>query len=169
MAKLYAHWITVNYRESYDLFATSGICSTTARPAAAWSSWSARSATAWPASRPAWPPSYASATSTPAATGQRADYVEAMWRMLQLDEPGDFVVASGETHSIRELCEVAFSHAGLDWEQYVVQDPQFYRPAEVDLLIGDAARLRSWAGSPGRASRTWCGPWSTPTWPPGVS
>ena len=60
--------------------------------------------------------------------------------MLQLDEPGDFVVASGETHSIRELCEVAFSHAGLDWEQYVVQDPQFYRPAEVDLLIGDAAR-----------------------------
>ena len=86
--------------------------------------------------------------------------------MLQLDEPGDFVVASGETHSIRELCEVAFSHAGLDWEQHVVQDPQFYRPAEVDLLIGDA-RMRppSWAGSPGPASRTWCGPWSTPTWP----
>jgi len=60
-----------------------------------------------------------------------------MWRMLQLDEPGTFVVASGETHSIRELCEVAFGHVGLDWTDHVVQDERFYRPAEVDLLIGD--------------------------------
>ena len=58
--------------------------------------------------------------------------------MLQLDEPGDFVVASGQTHSIRELCEVAFGHVGLDWREHVVQDERFYRPAEVDLLIGDA-------------------------------
>jgi len=84
--------------------------------------------------------------------GSAPDYVEAMWRMLQLDEPGDFVVASGETHSIRELCEVAFSHAGLDWEQYVVQDPQFYRPAEVDLLIGDAAHAGAVLGWKPRTS-----------------
>jgi GDPmannose 4,6-dehydratase len=79
--------------------------------------------------------------------GSAPDYVEAMWRMLQLDAPGDFVVASGETHSIRELCEVAFGHVGLDWTDHVVQDPRFYRPAEVDLLIGDpshAAATLDW-------------------------
>jgi GDPmannose 4,6-dehydratase len=66
--------------------------------------------------------------------------VEAMWRMLQLEEPGNFVVASGETHSVRELCELAFGHVGLDWQRYVVQDERFYRPAEVDLLIGDSSK-----------------------------
>jgi GDPmannose 4,6-dehydratase len=75
-----------------------------------------------------------------------------MWRMLQLDAPCDFVVASGETHSIRELCEVAFGHAGLDWEEYVVQDPQFYRPAEVDLLIGDASHAAAVLGWKPRTS-----------------
>jgi len=63
-----------------------------------------------------------------------------MWQMLQLEEPGDFVVASGETHSIRDLCRIAFEHAGLDWHDHVVQDDAFYRPAEVDLLIGDPAK-----------------------------
>jgi GDP-mannose 4,6-dehydratase len=72
--------------------------------------------------------------------GSAPDYVEAMWRMLQLDAPGDYVVASGETHSIRELCQVAFDHVGLDWRDHVVQDQRFYRPAEVDLLIGDPSR-----------------------------
>jgi GDPmannose 4,6-dehydratase len=78
--------------------------------------------------------------------GSAADYVEAMWRMLQLDRPGDFVVASGETHSIRELCEVAFGHVGLDWTDHVVVDKRFYRPAEVDLLIGDASHARAALG-----------------------
>jgi GDPmannose 4,6-dehydratase len=75
-----------------------------------------------------------------------------MWQMLQLDEPGDYVVASGETHSIRELCEIAFGHAGLDWTDYVVQDDRFYRPAEVDLLIGDPARARDALGWAPRTS-----------------
>ena len=63
-----------------------------------------------------------------------------MWLMLQLDEPGDYVVASGKTHSIRDLCQIAFEHVGLDWNDYVVQDDRFYRPAEVDLLIGDPSK-----------------------------
>jgi GDPmannose 4,6-dehydratase len=72
--------------------------------------------------------------------GFAGDYVEAMWRMLQQDQPDDYVVATGETHSVRELVQVAFAHVGLDWQKYVVQDPQFYRPAEVDLLVGNPAK-----------------------------
>ena len=83
--------------------------------------------------------------------GFAGDYVEAMWQMLQSDEPGDYVVASGETHSIRELCEIAFGRVGLDWNDYVVQDERFYRPAEVDLLIGDPAKA---AGALGWTPRT---------------
>jgi len=153
VAKLYAHWITVNYRESYDLFAVSGILFNHGSPRRGLefverkvSHGVARIKAGLATelrlgnldSRRDW--------------GSAPDYVEAMWRMLQLDEPGDFVVASGETHSIRELCEVAFSHAGLDWEQYVVQDPQFYRPAEVDLLIGDAAHAGAVLGWKPRTS-----------------
>ena len=85
--------------------------------------------------------------------------------MLQLDRPGDFVVASGETHSIRELCEVAFGHVGLDWTDHVVVDKRFYRPAEVDLLIGDASHARAVLGW-NRPLRNWCARWSTPTSPP---
>ena len=153
VAKLYAHWITVNYRESYDLFAVSGILFNHGSPRRGLEfverkvSYGVARIKAGLAtelrlgnldSRRDW--------------GSAPDYVEAMWRILQLDEPGDFVVASGETHSIRELCEVAFSHAGLDWEQYVVQDPQFYRPAEVDLLIGDAAHAAAVLGWKPRTS-----------------
>ncbi|HZM39605.1 MAG TPA: GDP-mannose 4,6-dehydratase [Acidimicrobiales bacterium] len=153
VAKLYAHWITVNYRESYDLFAVSGILFNHGSPRRGLefverkvSHGVARIKAGLATelrlgnldSRRDW--------------GSAPDYVEAMWRILQLDEPGDFVVASGETHSIRELCEVAFSHAGLDWEQYVVQDPQFYRPAEVDLLIGDAAHAAAVLGWKPRTS-----------------
>ncbi|MCP4542394.1 MAG: GDP-mannose 4,6-dehydratase, partial [Chloroflexi bacterium] len=68
------------------------------------------------------------------------DYVRAMWLMVQQDQPDDYVVATGETHSVRELCEAAFERVGLDWEQYVVQDERFMRPAEVDLLVGDASK-----------------------------
>jgi GDPmannose 4,6-dehydratase len=153
VAKLYAHWITVNYRESYDLFAVSGILFNHGSPRRGLEfverkvSHGVARIKAGQAtelrlgnldSRRDW--------------GSAPDYVEAMWRMLQLDEPGDFVVAGGETHSIRELCEVAFSHAGLDWERYVVQDPQFYRPAEVDLLIGDASRAAGVLGWKPRTS-----------------
>jgi GDPmannose 4,6-dehydratase len=138
VAKAYAHWITVNYRESYDLFATSGILFNHGSPRRGLefverkvSNGVARIKLGLDSelrlgnldARRDW--------------GSAADYVEAMWRMLQLDVPGDYVVASGETHSIRELCEVAFGHVGLDWTDHVVQDKRFYRPAEVDLLIGD--------------------------------
>ena len=139
VAKVYAHWITVNYRESYDMFATSGILFNHGSPRRGLEFVERKGGHGVARikqgldrelrlgnleSRRDW--------------GSAADYVEAMWRMLQLDEPGDFVVASGQTHSIRELCEVAFGHVGLDWREHVVQDERFYRPAEVDLLIGDA-------------------------------
>jgi GDPmannose 4,6-dehydratase len=141
VAKAYAHWITVNYRESYDLFATSGILFNHGSPRRGLefverkvSDGVARIKLGLDRelrlgnldARRDW--------------GSAPDYVEAMWRMLQLDGPGDYVVASGETHSIRELCQVAFDHVGLDWQDHVVQDQRFYRPAEVDLLIGDPAR-----------------------------
>jgi len=140
-AKAYAHWITVNYRESYDLFAVSGILFNHGSPRRGLefverkvSNGVARIKRGLDTelrlgnleARRDW--------------GFAGDYVECMWQMLQLDEPGDYVVASGETHSIRELCEIAFGHVGLDWTDYVVQDERFYRPAEVDLLIGDAAK-----------------------------
>jgi GDPmannose 4,6-dehydratase len=144
VAKAYAHWITVNYRESYDLFAASGILFNHGSPRRGLefverkvSNGVARIKRGLDHelrlgnldARRDW--------------GYAGDYVECMWRMLQLDEPGDFVVASGETHSIRELCEIAFGHAGLDWTDYVVQDVRYYRPAEVDLLIGDPAKARA--------------------------
>jgi GDPmannose 4,6-dehydratase len=78
--------------------------------------------------------------------GFAGDYVEAMWLMLQQDEPDDFVIATGETHSVRELCELAFSHAGLNYEDHVVIDEQFFRPAEVDLLVGDPTKAREVLG-----------------------
>jgi GDPmannose 4,6-dehydratase len=153
VAKAYAHWITVNYRESYDLFATSGILFNHGSPRRGLE-FVERKVSHGVArirlgldrelrlgnldARRDW--------------GSAPDYVEAMWRMLQLDAPGDFVVASGETHSIRELCEVAFSHVGLDWEDHVVVDPRFHRPAEVDLLIGDAAHARATLGWKPRTS-----------------
>jgi GDPmannose 4,6-dehydratase len=78
--------------------------------------------------------------------GFARDYVEAMWLMLQQDQPDDYVISSGETHSVRELCELAFGHAGLDWEQHVVVDERFIRPAEVDLLVGDSTKARTRLG-----------------------
>jgi GDPmannose 4,6-dehydratase len=147
VAKAYAHWITVNYRESYGLFATSGILFNHGSPRRGLE-FVERKVSQGVAriklglarelrlgnldARRDW--------------GSAPDYVEAMWRMLQIDRPGDFVVASGETHSIRELCEVAFGHVGLRWEDHVVQDPRFYRPAEVDLLIGDASHAMATLG-----------------------
>ena len=74
--------------------------------------------------------------------GYAKDYVEAMWRILQQDQPGDYVIATGETHSVREFCEEAFGAAGLDWRDFVKVDPKYFRPAEVDLLLGDAGKAR---------------------------
>jgi len=96
------------------------------------------------------------ATSTPSGMGVRTGLRPAMWLMLQQDVPSDFVVASGETHSVRELCELAFGAADLDWEEHVVVDEKFMRPAEVDLLVGDATRRRrSSAGNATSTSPRW--------------
>ena len=141
VAKVYAHWITVNYRESYDLYAVSGILFNHESPRRGLE-FVTRKITYGVAriklgltqelrlgnldSRRDW--------------GFAGDYVEAMWMMLQRGEPEDFVIGTGETHSVRELCELAFSHVGLDYEEFVIQDPRFYRPAEVDLLVADPQR-----------------------------
>jgi len=141
VAKVYGHWITVNYRESYGLHATSGILFNHESPRRGLE-FVPRKVTHGVAriklgldhelrlgnldSRRDW--------------GYAGDYVKAMWLMLQQDAADDFVIATGETHSIRELCEVAFGHVDLDWQEYVVQDERFMRPAEVDLLVGDASK-----------------------------
>lgn len=138
VAKVYAHWITVNYRESYDLFAVSGILFNHESPRRGLefvtrkiSNGVARIRLGLAKelrlgnleSRRDW--------------GYAGDYVEAMWLMLQYEAPKDFVIGTGETHSVRKLCELAFNHVGLDYQEYVVQDERFYRPAEVEMLVAD--------------------------------
>ena len=141
VAKVYGHWITVNYRESYNLFACSGILFNHESPRRGLE--------------------FVTHKVTHAAAriklglqnevrlgnlearrdwGYAGDYVKAMWLMLQQDEPDDYVIATGETHSVRELCEIAFNCVDLNYEDYVVIDQKFYRPAEVDLLIGEASK-----------------------------
>jgi GDPmannose 4,6-dehydratase len=148
VAKVYGHWITVNYRESYNLFGCSGILFNHESPRRGLE--------------------FVTHKITHAAAriklglanelrlgnlearrdwGFAGDYVRAMWLMLQQDTPDDYVVATGETHSVEEFVEETFSYLDLDWRQYVVQDPKFYRPAEVDLLVGDpskAGRVLGW-------------------------
>jgi GDPmannose 4,6-dehydratase len=147
VAKVYGHWITVNYRESYDLFAASGILFNHESPRRGLE-FVTRKITNGVAlikhelarelrlgnleSQRDW--------------GFAGDYVEAMWLMLQHSEPDNFVIGTGETHSVREFCEIAFSRAGLDYQDFVVQDARFYRPAEVDLLISDPSRAREALG-----------------------
>jgi GDPmannose 4,6-dehydratase len=141
VAKVYAHWITVNYRESYDIFAVSGILFNHESPRRGLE-FVTRKITYGVAriklgltqelrlgnleSRRDW--------------GFAGDFVEAMWMMLQRGEAEDLVIGTGETHSVRKLCELAFSHVGLDYEEFVIQDPRFYRPAEVDILVADPQR-----------------------------
>jgi len=152
-AKAYAHWITVNYRESYDLFAASGILFNHGSPRRGLE-FVERKVSHGVARIKRGIDSELRLGNLDARRdwGFAGDYVEAMWQMLQLDAPGDYVVASGETHSIRELCEIAFGRAGLDWNDYVVQDERFYRPAEVDLLIGDPAKSTNALGWTPRTS-----------------
>jgi len=141
VSKVYGHWITVNYRESYDMFATSGILFNHESPRRGLE-FVTRKITDGAAriklglakelrlgnleSHRDW--------------GFAGDYVEAMWLMLQQDKPDDFVIGTGETHAVREFCEIAFNHVGLNYQDYVVQDPRFYRPAEVDVLVADPGK-----------------------------
>jgi GDPmannose 4,6-dehydratase len=141
VAKVYGHYITLNYRESYGTYACSGILFNHESPRRGLE-FVTRKITHHVARIKC---GLADELRLGNLTAKRdwgfaGDYVEAMWLMLQQDVPDDYVVATGETHSVRELVQVAFAHVGLDWQKYVVQDPQFYRPAEVDLLVGNPAK-----------------------------
>ncbi len=147
VAKVYGHWLTINYRESYGLFACSGILFNHESPRRGLEFVTRKVAHGAARiklgmdrelrlgnldARRDW--------------GYAGDYVQAMWRMLQQSEPDDYVVGSGETHSVRELCEVAFGHLGLDYTDYVRVDPCFIRPADVDLLVSDPSKARTALG-----------------------
>ena len=147
VAKVYGHWITVNYRESYDLHASSGILFNHESPRRGLE-FVTRKITHGAAQ-------IALGQATELRLGNldakrdwgfAGDYVEAMWRMLQQEAPDDFVICTGETHSVREFCELAFGRAGLDYKDHVVVDERFFRPAEVDLLVGDAAKAEAQLG-----------------------
>jgi len=143
VAKTYAHYITVNYRESYGIFACSGILFNHESPRRG-KQFVTRKVTDGVARVKRGLAREVRLGNLDAKRdwGFAGDYVQAMWLMLQQPKADDYVVATGETHTVRELCELAFEHAGLDWAQHVVVDPAFVRPAEVDLLIGDAAKAR---------------------------
>ena len=147
VAKAYGHYLTVNYRESYGLFAVSGILFNHESPRRGLE-FVTRKVTDGAARISLGLASELRMGNLDAQRdwGYAGDYVRAMWAMLQQDEPSDFVVATGVAHSVRELCEVAFERVGLDYERHVVDDPGFYRPAEVDHLLGDAARARAVLG-----------------------
>ncbi len=147
VAKVYGHFITVNYRESYGMYCVSGILFNHESPRRG-KEFVTRKVTDAVArikiglqkdlrignleARRDW--------------GYAGDYVRAMWHMLQQDKPDDYVVASGQSHTVRDLIEIAFGHVGLDWQKHTVQDPQYMRPAEVDLLLGDAKKAREVLG-----------------------
>jgi GDPmannose 4,6-dehydratase len=141
VAKVYGHWITVNYRESYGLHATSGILFNHGSPRRGLE-FVERKISLGVASIKAGRAKELRLGNLESKRdlGFAGDYVRAMWLMVQQDEPGDYVIATGETHSIREMCEVAFSHVGLDYRNHVVSDERFFRPAEVDLLVGDPSK-----------------------------
>jgi GDPmannose 4,6-dehydratase len=147
VAKVYGHWITVNYRESYDIFGVSGILFNHESPRRGME-FVTRKVTHAAASIKMGLAGELRMGNLEAKRdwGYAGDYVRAMWLMLQQPEPRDYVIATGETHSVRELVELAFSHLDLDYRDFVVQDPQFMRPAEVDLLIGDPSKARQELG-----------------------
>ncbi|MGB9113086.1 MAG: GDP-mannose 4,6-dehydratase [Acidimicrobiales bacterium] len=147
VAKVYGHWITVNYRESYGLHATSGILFNHESPRRGLEFVTRKVTNA--AARIAIGHDREIHLGNLDAVrdwGFAGDYVRAMWQMLQQDSPDDFVVATGETHSVRELCDLAFAHVGLNWEDHVVVDEKFFRPAEVDALVGDSSKARNILG-----------------------
>ena len=141
VAKVYGHWMTINYRESYDLHASSGILFNHESPRRGLEFVTRKISNTVAKIK------LGMATELRLGNldaqrdwGFAGDYVDAMWRMLQQDSPDDYVVSTGETHSVREFCELAFGRVDLDWEQYVKVDERFFRPAEVDLLVGSPAK-----------------------------
>jgi GDPmannose 4,6-dehydratase len=147
VAKVYGHWITVNYRESFGMFATSGILFNHESPRRGLEFVTRKISNGVARIKLG----QAKELRLGNLEAQRdwgfaGDYVEAMWLMLQQDEPESFVIGMGETHSVREFCEIAFGHVDLDYKQYIVQDERFYRPAEVDLLISNPAKARAALG-----------------------
>jgi GDPmannose 4,6-dehydratase len=147
IAKLYGHWITVNYRESYGLYAVSGILFNHESPRRG-IEFVTRKVTDAVARIKLGLATELRMGNLDAKRdwGFAGDYVDAMWRMLQQDTPQDYVIGTGETHSVQDLLEVAFAHLGLDWRKYVAVDTKFYRPAEVDVLIADPTRARTELG-----------------------
>ena len=147
VAKVYGHWITINYRESFNMFASSGILFNHESPRRGLE-FVTRKISDGVARIKLGQAKELRLGNLEAQRdwGFAGDYVEAMWRMLQQDKPDNFVIGMGETHAVREFCEIAFDHVGLDYNDYVVQDERFYRPAEVDLLISNPAKARSVLG-----------------------
>ncbi len=147
VAKVYGHWITINYRESYDLHASSGILFNHESPRRGLEFVTRKISHAVARIKLGQQKDLALGNlDAQRDWGFAGDYVEAMWRMLQQDTPDDYVVATGETHSVREFCELAFSHVDLNYQDFVVTDDRFMRPAEVDLLIGDPTKARETLG-----------------------
>ena len=147
VAKLYGHWITINYRESYDLHASPGILFNHESPRRGLEFVTRK--ISYNVARIKLGQAKELRLGNLEAQrdwGFAGDYVKAMWAMLQQDQPDDYVVSTGETHSVREFCEIAFDQVGLDWNDFVVVDEAFFRPAEVDLLIGDPAKAQDALG-----------------------
>jgi len=153
VAKVYGHWITVNYRESYGLFACSGILFNHESPRRG-KEFVTRKVTDGVAriKRGLADKLHLGNLEARRDWGYAGDYVEAMWRMLQQPQPEDYVIATGQTHAVRELCEIAFARVGLNWQEHVVVDPKFVRPAEVDVLQGDASKAKRVLGWQPRVS-----------------
>ncbi|HYV98230.1 MAG TPA: GDP-mannose 4,6-dehydratase [Gemmatimonadaceae bacterium] len=147
VAKVYGHYITVNYRESFGLFATSGILFNHESPRRGLEFVTRKVADGVARIKLGLAKNLALGNLDARRDwGHAADYVDAMWRMLQADAPGDYVVGTGVTRSVADLCQVAFNVIGLDWREYVRLDPAFLRPAEVDMLVADASKARTELG-----------------------
>jgi len=147
VSKVFSYWATVNYRESYDLFACNGILFNHESPRRG-DTFVTRKITRAVAYIKAGLQDKLFLGNLEAKRdwGYAKEYVEAMWLMLQQDQPDDYVIATGETHSVKEFCEEAFGHAGLDWHRYVEIDERYFRPAEVDLLVGDGSKAKKVLG-----------------------
>jgi GDPmannose 4,6-dehydratase len=143
VAKVFAHWMTVNYRDAHGLFACNGILMNHESPRRGETFVTRKITRAVARIRAGMQDKlYLGNLDARRDWGYAPEFVEAMWLMLQQDQPGDFVIATGESHSVREFCELAFAHAGLDWERYVEVDPRYFRPTEVDVLVGDASQAK---------------------------
>jgi len=142
-AKVYAYWVTVNYRESYGLYACNGILFNHESPRRGETFVSRKTTRAVAHIKAGLQDKlYLGNLDAKRDWGYAKEYVEAMWLILQQDEPDDYVIATGEAHSVREFLEEAFSYAGLDWQEHVEIDPRYYRPSEVDLLLGDPSKAK---------------------------